>query len=81
MLKSLKKNSVAVMETTRIDKLHKNFPSPMFDQYKQFKEGDKVRFTVSMYYIKNTSYFYKLSVVDKIAYVERLKGKAGDFFK
>jgi hypothetical protein len=33
LIKSMKKNQVAVMETTRLDKLHKNFASPMFDQY------------------------------------------------
>jgi hypothetical protein len=81
LIKSLKKNSVAVMETTRIDKIHKNFPSEMFDQYKSIKVGDKVRFTVSLYSIKNTSYFYKLKVIGKIGYVDRLKSKAGDFFK
>lgn len=81
LIKSLKKNSVAVMETTRLDKLHKNFASEMFDQYKCIKAGDQVRFTVSLYSIKNTSYFYKLVMVDKIAYVERLKAKAGEFYK
>lgn len=80
LIKSMKKNQVAVMETTRLDKLHKNFASPMFDQY-QIKAGDRVRFTVALYSIKNVQYFYKLTVVDKIAYVERLKSKAGDFFK
>lgn len=40
-----------------------------------------MKFTVSMYSITNTSYFYKLTAVEKLAYVERLKGKAGDFFK
>lgn len=69
------------METTRLDKLHKNFASEMFDQYKCIKAGDQVRFTVSLYSIKNTSYFYKLVMVDKIAYVERLKAKAGEFYK
>lgn len=73
LIKSLKKNSVAVMETTRIDKLHKNFPSTFLDQYKAFKQGDTIRFTVSLYGIVNTSYFYKLTVVDKLAYAERLK--------
>jgi hypothetical protein len=36
---------------------------------------------VSLYDIRNTSYFYKLKVREKLAYVERLKAKAGDFFK
>jgi hypothetical protein len=43
--------------------------------------GDTVKFTVSLYSIKNTSYFYKLTALEKLAYIERLKGKAGDFFK
>jgi hypothetical protein len=81
LIKSLKKNQVVEMTTTRIDKIHKNFPSQWFDQYKQIKEGDTVKFTLSLYSIANTSYFYKLIAVDKLAYVERLKGKAGDFFK
>lgn len=81
LVKSLKKNSVVVMETTRIDKLHKNFASEFLDQYKAFKEGDKVTFTVSLYSVKNTSYFYKLKVVEKLAYIEKLKSTAGEFFK
>jgi len=81
LIKSCKKNVKVEMTTTKIDKIHKNFPSKMFDQYKQIKEGDTVKFTVSLYSIKNTSYFYKLTAVEKLAYVERLKGKAGEFFK
>jgi hypothetical protein len=37
LIKSMKKNSVAEMTTTRIDKLHRNFPSAFLDQYKIFK--------------------------------------------
>jgi len=69
------------MVTTKIEKLHKNFPSSFLDQYKAFKVGDTVKFTVSLYSVKNTSYFYKLNVLEKLAYAERLKGKAGEFFK
>ena len=69
------------MTTTCIKRLHKNFPSEWFDQYKQFKEGDVVKFTVTLFSIENTSYFYKLPVAGKLAYVERLKTKAGEFFK
>jgi len=69
------------MTTTKIEKLHKNFPSEFLDQYKAFKEGDTVKFTVSLYTVANTSYFYKLTIADKLKYIERLKGKAGDFFK
>lgn len=69
------------MITTKIEKLRKNFASQYLDQYKVFNEGDKVKITISLYSCKNTSYFYKLTVADKLTYVERLKGKAGDFFK
>jgi hypothetical protein len=31
LIKSMKKNSVAEMTTTRIDKLHRNFPSAFLD--------------------------------------------------
>jgi hypothetical protein len=77
----MKKNSCVVMDTTKIEKLHKNFPSEFLDQYKSFKAGDRIRFTVTLYSITNTSYFYKLKAADKLAYVERLKSRAGEFFK
>ena len=77
----MKKNQVAVLKTTRVDKLLTNFPSTFLDQYKQFKEGDTVVFTVSLFGIENTSYFYKLLIADKLAYVRRLKDIAGKFFK
>ena len=81
-IKSLKKNMVATMTTTRIkDKLHTNFKSDFLDQYTAFKEGDTVKFTVSLFGIQNTSYFYKLSIAEKLAYVTRLKATAGEFFK
>lgn len=81
-VKSLKKNSVATMTTTRVkDKLHTNFKSEFLDQYTAFKEGDTVTFTISLFGIKNTSYFYKLPIADKLAYVTRLKVTAGEFFK
>lgn len=81
LIKSMKKNQKSEMTTTRIDKLHKNFASPFLDQYKAFKEGDLVKITCSLYSLKNTSYFYKLKVAEKLWYVERMKAKAGDFFK
>lgn len=31
LIKSLKKNQVAEMTTTKVDKIHKNFPSTWFD--------------------------------------------------
>ena len=77
----MKKNQVAVLTTTRIDKLHTNFPSEFLDQYKAFKAGDTVVFTVSLFGIENTSYFYKLNIADKLAYIRRLKDTAGRFFK
>lgn len=81
-IKSLKKNTVATMTTTRVkDKLHTNFKSEFLDQYTAFKEGDTVKFTVTLFGLKNTSYFYKLSIVGKLAYVTRLKVTAGEFFK
>ena len=70
------------MTTTRVkDKLHTNFKSEFLDQYTAFKEGDTVTFTISLFGIKNTSYFYKLPIADKLAYVTRLKVTAGEFFK
>ena len=70
------------MTTTRVtDKLHTNFPSPFLDQYKAFKDGDTVKFTTTLYGVKNTSYFYKNVIADKYAYCMRLKLRAGDFFK
>jgi hypothetical protein len=81
MLKSMKKNQVAELTTTRVDKLHTNFPSSFLDQFKAFKSGDTVKFTVSLFGIENTSYFYKLLIADKLAYVRRLKETAGRFFK
>ena len=78
----MKKNMVVTMTTTRIrDKLHSNFKSDFLDQYTAFKEGDTVKFTVSLFGIKNTSYFYKFPIAEKLAYVTRLKGTAGEFFK
>jgi hypothetical protein len=77
----MKKNQVAILTTTRVDKLHTNFPSSFFDQHKAFKVGDTVSFTVSLFGIENTSYFYKLLIAEKLTYVRRLKENAGKFFK
>jgi len=81
MIKSMKKNQVAVLTTKRIDRLQTNFQSSFLDQYKAFKDGDIAIFTVSLFGIENTSYFYKLLIADKLAYVRRLKETAGKFFK
>jgi hypothetical protein len=40
-----------------------------------------VSFTVSLFGIENTSYFYKLTIANKLVYVRRLKETAGKFFK
>lgn len=81
LIKSMKKNSVVEMTTTRIDKLHRNFTSTFLDQYNAFAPGDTVILTVSLFAISNTRYFYKLSIDEKLAYVDKLKSRAGDFFK
>lgn len=36
---------------------------------------------MSLFGIENTSYFYKLLIADKLAYIRRLKTVAGKFFK
>jgi len=40
-----------------------------------------VKITAALFGIGNTKYFYKYSVAEKLATVERLKAIAGDFFK
>ena len=77
----MKKNMVVTLTTTRIDKLRTNFTCPFIDQYEAFNDGDTVKFTVSLFGIENTSYFYKIPIADKYAMLTRLKGTAGEFFK
>ena len=77
----MKKNMVVTLTTTRIDKLHTNFTCPFLNQYEAFSDGDTVKFTVSLFGIENTSYFYKIPVAEKYAMLMRLKGTAGEFFK
>ena len=78
----MKKNMVVTMTTTKVkEKLHTNFTSDFLNQYEAFKEGDTVKFTVSLFGIENTSYFYKNKAADKLAILLRLKGTAGEFFK
>jgi len=82
LLKSMKKNMVVTMTTNRIkDKLHSNFVSDWLNQYEAFKEGDTVKFTVSLFGIDNTSYFYKHPAAEKLALLLKLKTTAGEFFK
>jgi len=66
-MKSLKKNQVVTVTTTKIkEKLHTNFKSEFHDQYAAFKEGDIVTFTVTLYGVENTSYFYRNPVAKKL---------------
>ena len=82
LYKSIKKNQVVEMTTTRVkDKLLTNFKSDFLDQYTAFKDGDTVKFTTTLYGITHTSYFYKYPVKEKLEYCMRLKSRAGDFFK
>ena len=80
VLKSLKKNSVVEATSTNISKLRSNFKSPWFDQY-LFKEGDTVKFTITLLDAKHTKYFYRNPAAEKLAVIERIKGIAGEFFK
>ncbi len=82
LLKSMKKNMVVSMTTTRVkDKLHSNFVSDWLNQYEAFKEGDTVKFTVTLFGIDNTSYFYKNKAAEKLEILLKLKVTAGEFFK
>ena len=70
------------MTTTLVEeKLHTNFVSPFLNQYEAFKQGDTVKFTVSLFGVENTSYFYKNVLAEKFTILMRLKTTAGEFFK
>jgi len=61
--KSMKKNMVVSLTTTRVkDKLHTNFTTDFLNQYEAFKDGDTVKFTLSLFGVTNTSYFYKYPI-------------------
>ena len=78
----MKKNTVVTMTTTLVEeKLRTNFVSDWLNQYEAFKAGDEVKFTISLFGIENTSYFYKNTLADKLAILMRLKVTAGEFFK
>jgi len=83
ILKSIQKNQVVQLTTTQVDKLRTNFPSDFLDQYAVFPEAANVpiKLTVALFGIQNTRYFYKFSVAQKLANVERIKATAGRFFK
>ena len=48
MIRSMKKNTVCEMTTTRTDRLLTNFKSDIFDQYSSIKDGDTVNLTVTL---------------------------------
>lgn len=77
----MKKNEICELETTKIDKLLTNFSNEYFDQFKSIQEGDKIKFTISLVYVDEKQYFYKLTVADKLAKVKQQKEVAGKFFK
>jgi hypothetical protein len=80
LIKSTKKNGCVEMTTTRLEKVKTNFKSDIFNQH-EVKEGQVVKFTVTLVGHETTRYFYKYPVATKLAVVKRLKGIAGDFFK
>ena len=48
VIKSMKKNEVCELITTKVDKLRNNFANEHFDQYKAFKDGDKVSILMTL---------------------------------
>ena len=83
VLKTMKKNGVCEISTTRIDKLRTNFANPdlKFDQHTMLKEGDKVVIRMTLLDCTYPQYFYKLTVKEKLDHVLYLKGQATRFFK
>ena len=81
VLKSMKRWEVCEFYTTRIDKLHSNFPNPIFDQHTLFNEGDRVSFTIGLVHVSKEIYLYQLNIADKLARIQHLKAVAGSFFK
>ena len=85
MIKSMKKNGVLEVTTTRIDKLKTNFANEElgFDQYQEglLNEGDEVLFRITLLDSTHPMYFYKMLVKDKLEHILRLKNTATRFFK
>lgn len=82
MFKSMKKNMCVTLTTNEVTrKLHTNFTSDFLNQYEAFKDGDTVKFTVTLFGIENTSYFYKNKLAQKLVLLTTLKATAGEFFK
>ena len=50
VIKSMKKSGVVEVTSTRMDKILTNFPNEKigFDQYKEFKEGDEIKFRITL---------------------------------
>ena len=82
IIKSMKKNGVVEVKTTRIDKLKTNFANSAIglDQHALFKEGDQVLFRITLLASTHPGYFYKMKVSDKLEHILRLKETATRFF-
>lgn len=81
IIKSIKKNGVIECTSTCTEKLLTNFSNDCFDQYKSIKEGDSVKFTITLLDSTHPEYFYKMKVADKLDHIKRLKETAARFFK
>lgn len=81
VIKSLRVNECIELVTTKVSKLRNNFKNPLFDQQELFKEGDKVSITMTLMRLMDDSYFYKMTVLQKLNRVQHLKNIAGQFFK
>ena len=85
IIKSMKKNGVVEVRTTRIDKLKTNFANEDIglDQYAEglLNEGDQVRLRLTLLDSTHPKYFYKLLVKEKLEHIMRLKATATRFFK
>ena len=82
ILKSMKKNGVVEVKTSRVDKLKTNFANTSigFDQHALFKDDDQVMFRITLLASTMPGYFYKMKVADKLAHILRLKETATKFF-
>lgn len=83
IIKSMKKSGVVEVTSTRMDKILTNFPNEKlgFDQYKEFKEGDEIKFRITLLDSQHPTYFFKMLVADKLRHVLKLKATATRFFK
>ena len=81
IIKSMKKNGVVEVTTSRTDKLLSNFASEFLDQHAVIKQDDKVMFRITLLDSSYPLYFYKMLVKEKLEHVLRLKQTATNFFK